>query len=209
MDFLLPLATLTVVHLLAVMSPGQSFLLVSRTALSSGRPAALAATLGMGLGVLPWAIGAMLGLALLLQQAAWLYALLKIAGGLYLIYLAVMVWRHAPDPVVVTTDGATKQDLWPAFKTALLTQIANPKVVVFFGSIFVSVLPANPPLWMLGAILAIVLINEMGWYTIVALLFSADRPRAAYMGVKPAVDRMMAVVLGALGARLIWDARSE
>ena len=81
--------------------------------------------------------------------------------------------------------------------------------MVFFGSIFVWVLPANPPLWMLGAILAIVLINEMGWYTIVALLFSADRPRAAYMGVKPAVDRMMAVVLGALGARLVWDARSE
>mgnify|MGYP003411797181 CR=1 FL=1 len=209
MDVLLPLATLTVVHLLAVMSPGQSFLLVSRTALSSGRPAALAATLGMGLGVLPWAIGAMLGLALLLQQAAWLYALLKIAGGLYLIYLAVMVWRHAPDPVVVTTDGATRQERWAACKTALLAVVANPKVVVFFGAIFVSVLPADPPLWMLGAILAIVLINEMGWYTIVALLFSADRPRAAYMGVKPAVDRMMAVVLGALGARLIWDARSE
>jgi RhtB (resistance to homoserine/threonine) family protein len=207
MDFALPLATLAIVHLLAVMSPGQSFLLVSRTALSSGRPAALAATLGMGLGVLPWAIGAMLGLALLFQQAAWLYSLLKIAGGLYLIYLAAMVWRHAPDPVTVSAEGAERQALWPAFRTAFLTQIANPKVVVFFGSIFVSVLPANPPLWVLATILAIVLINEMGWYAVVALLFSAPRPRTAYMGVKPWVDRLMAAVLGALGAKLIWDAR--
>jgi threonine/homoserine/homoserine lactone efflux protein len=207
MDFAWPLATLAVVHLLAVMSPGQSFLLVSRAALSSGRAAALAATLGMGLGVLPWAIGAMLGLALVFQQAAWLYNILKIAGGLYLICLAVMVWRHSAEPVIVSAEGAKHEELWPAFKTALLTQIANPKVVVFFGSIFVSVLPANPPLWVLGAILAIVLINEMGWYTIVALLFSAPRPRAAYMGVKPWVDRFMAAVLGALGAKLIWDAR--
>ena len=208
METLIPLATLAIVHLLAVISPGQSFLMVSRTALASGRPAALAAAAGMTLGVVPWVIGALLGLALLFSRAAWLYNLLKVAGGLYLVYLAVQVWRHAAEPVRIGEDGTAATGLGNAFLTAALTQVANPKVVVFFGSIFVSVLPASPPAWMVLAIFAIVLFNEAIWYILVALLFSAERPRAAYMGVKPWVDRLMAVALGALGGRLILDARS-
>src|SRR5919198_550618 len=97
MDLALALATLGAVQLMAVMSPGQSFLFIARTAMTDGRLPALAAALGMGLGSCIWAVAAMLGIgmAVVLQQAAWAYALLKIAGGLYLIYLAIMVWRHA------------------------------------------------------------------------------------------------------------------
>ncbi len=202
MEYVWPLATLWIVHLLAAMSPGQSFLVVSRTALMSGRPAGVASALGMGLGVLPWAVGAMLGLAVLFAQAPWLYAALRVAGGLYLIYVAVMVWRHAADPIVMTGVGervSTSAALWQA----CLTQIANPKVAVFFGSIFVAVLPPSPPLWLAAAILGIVFLNELVWYAAVAVLFSAERPRQAYLSAKTAIDRVMAGLLGLLGAKLI------
>src|SRR6202007_2105666 len=88
-----PLVTVAVVHLLAAMSPGPSFITVSRTALASGRSAGLASALACGFGVLPWAIGALLGIVIVFKQAPWLYVALKAAGGLYLLYLAVMVWR--------------------------------------------------------------------------------------------------------------------
>jgi threonine/homoserine/homoserine lactone efflux protein len=200
-----PLLTIAVVHLLAAMSPGPSFITVSRTALASGRSAGLASALACGFGVLPWAIGALLGVVIVFKQAPWLYAALKIAGGLYLLYLAVMVWRHTASPIEVA-DGVAQQTLSQAFAQTFLTQITNPKVAVFFSAILVSVLPADPPLWMMVAILAVVFANGAAWYSIVALGLSAARPRALYLRLKPALDHAMEALLGALGIKLLADA---
>jgi threonine/homoserine/homoserine lactone efflux protein len=201
-----PLLVLAMVHFVAVMSPGPTFLLISRSALASGRPAALAGTLACALGVLPWAIGAMLGLAVVFQQAQWLYIGIKVAGGLYLIYLAIVVWRHAPDPVNLG-EAASPVSVTEAFRTALLAQLTNPKVAVFFASIFVTVLPPTPSPLLIGAILCIVVGNELICYSLVTILFSAERPRTAYLRLKPMIDRTMAVLLGGLGAKLLLDAR--
>ena len=100
-----PLFTLAVVHLFAAMSPGPSFITVSRTALASGRAAGLASALACGFGVLPWAIGAILGLLIVFNQAPWLYAAFKAAGGLYLLYLAAMVWQHAASPIEIADSS--------------------------------------------------------------------------------------------------------
>jgi threonine/homoserine/homoserine lactone efflux protein len=202
-----PLLLLAFVHLLAAMSPGATFLVVSRQALASGRRVAMAGALGCGLGALPWAIAAILGLALVLQQAQWLYAVLKLAGGLYLLYLAVMVWRHADGVVAVASEG-TRSTSGQALRETFFTQLANPKVAVFFASIFVTVLPPDPPLWLIALILLNVLLVECLWYLLVAVFFSARVPREAYVRSRTTVDRVMAVLLGALGLKLLADARN-
>jgi threonine/homoserine/homoserine lactone efflux protein len=207
MEFALPFATLAVVQLMAVISPGQSFLFIARTAAAEGRTAALMATLGMGLGSCVWAVAAMLGMAIVLQQAAWAYTLLRIAGGLYLVYLAVMLWRHASAAMEVREGPNRHVRAWAALRDGLLIQIANPKVVVFFGSIFFALLPAQSPPWVMAAAVAIVFFNEVAWYAAVSFLFSARRPREAYMHLKAPFDRVMAGVLALIGAKLIADAR--
>jgi threonine/homoserine/homoserine lactone efflux protein len=197
-----PLLTVAVIHLLAAMSPGPSFITVSRTALASGRSAGLASALACGFGVLPWAV---LGIVIVFNQAPWLYAALKAAGGLYLLYLAVAHWRHATSPIEVA-DAIPRQTRSQAFARTFLTRITNPKVAVFFSAIFVSVLPPDPPLWIMVAILAIVFANEAAWYSIVALGLSAARPRALYLRLKSVLDRAMGALLGALGVKLLADA---
>ena len=76
------------------MSPGQSFLVVSRTALANGRTSALVVAFGMGIGTVFWATGAIVGLTILFEQTAWLYLMLKLTAGFYLLFLAVMLWRN-------------------------------------------------------------------------------------------------------------------
>jgi threonine/homoserine/homoserine lactone efflux protein len=203
---LTPLAVLAAVHLLAAMSPGATFLVISRQALSSGRASAAMGALACGLGALPWAIAAVLGLALVLEQAQWLYGLMKLLGGLYLLYLATLVWRHAASPIALPEAGATARPL-PAFREAFLTQIANPKVAGFFASIFVTVLPMNPPAWLIAAILINVFLVEAVWYLCVAVFFASARPRAFYIRAKPAIDRIMAGLLAIFGVKLLADAR--
>lgn len=207
MEFVLALGMLAAVQLMAVISPGQSFLLVARTAMIEGRLPALVTTLGLALGSCVWAVAAMLGMAVVLEHAAWAYTLLKIAGGLYLIYLGVTVWRHAAAPIEIGDGSREHAHRSTALFRGVLIQISNPKVVVFFGSIFFALLPVSPPLWVMAAAVLIVFVNETGWYALVSVLFSARRPRGAYMRLKPLLDRLMAGMLGLIGAKLIADAR--
>ena len=201
MDQGIALLGLAVVHLLAAASPGPSTVLVVQTAAVAGRRGGLIAALAMMLGAIAWAAAALFGLEALFAQFSWLYLFFRVAGGLYLIYLAVMIWRHARDPLPEMAEIARAGD-WQTFVRALLLQLSNPKIMVFFGSIFLSVLPHDMPAWMQGAVLAIVAIDEFAWYTLLTLLFSGGAARAFYRRAKVWIERVMGGALALLGLRL-------
>jgi threonine/homoserine/homoserine lactone efflux protein len=199
-DALVALLGLAVVHLLAVASPGPSTVLVVQTAAVSRRGGLISAV-AMMLGAVAWAAAALYGLQALFAQFAWLYRGFQIAGGLFLIYLAVMIWRHARDPLpeIATVMGGSDGQI---FARALLLQLSNPKIMVFFGSIFLSILPHDMPGWMQGTVLALVAFDEFTWFALLALLFSGGTARAFYRRAKFWLDRIMGGALALLGLRL-------
>ena len=206
MDYIVALLGLAVVHLLAAASPGPSTVLVVQTAAVGGRRGGLIAAAAMMLGATAWAAAALFGLQALFAQFSWLYLFFRIAGGLYLVYLAVMIWRHAHDPLPEMTPVAQGSD-WQNFGRALLLQLSNPKIMVFFGSIFLSLLPHDMPVWMRGTVLAIIAIDEFAWYALLTLLFSGGAARAFYRRAKVWLDRFMGGALALLGLRLALSAR--
>src|SRR5207245_7684760 len=119
-----------------------------------GRRGGLIAAVAMMMGATAWATAALFGLQALFAQFSWLYLFFRIAGGLYLIYLAVMIWRHARDPLPEMAEVAHGSD-WQTFGRALLLQLSHPKIMVFFGSILLSVLPHAVPAWLQGTVRAI------------------------------------------------------
>ena len=192
---------------MAAASPGPSFVLVAQTAVGSGRRAGLLAALAMMLGAVIWAAAALYGLQALFARFEWLYLAMRIGGGLYLLYLAVMLWRHAPEPLPEPSAAGDKTTgdnagAVQGFVRALLLQLSNPKVMVFFGSIFLALLPAHPPTGMQIATLAIVAFNEFTWYALITLLFSGGPARAIYRRAKFWLDRIMGGALALLGLRL-------
>ena len=191
---------------IGAISPGPSFVLVARTSIAVSRRAGLAAALGMGVGGVAFATLALLGLHALLTQVGWLYPALKIAGGLYLVHLAVRIWRAAPEPIRVPDGAAEANGALRSFRIGLATQISNPKTAIVYGSIFAALLPASPPAWILLALPPAVFLVETGWYAVVAVAFSAGRPRTAYLRSKAWIDRLAASVIGALGIRLVVEA---
>ncbi len=204
MESILILTGFVAVHLLAVMSPGPSFLVVARASVARSRRSAIWSALGMGAGSVVWALAALFGLDVLFQIAPWLYTAMKLAGALFLIYLAVMLWRHADRPVpVLRPSGDSARSALAAFRLGLFTQLANPKVVVFFGSIFLAVLPAERPGWMSLALLVLVFFDEFLWYAIVAIAFSVERLRSGYQRLKRIIDRVTGGFLGLLGLRML------
>lgn len=194
--------------LIGAMSPGPSFVLVSHTAIIRSRKAGLAAALGMGIGGAIFALLALAGLHALLVRVEWAYLLFKLFGGAYLAYLGVRIWRGASLPLPLKQAGGVDQGApaWKSFAVGLATQLSNPKTALVYGSIFAAFLPAPPERWLFTALPLGVFLVEAGWYVAVALVFSADRPRAAYGRVKHIVDRVAGAVLVGLGLRLILDA---
>jgi threonine/homoserine/homoserine lactone efflux protein len=204
-EYVAALAGLAAVHLLAVASPGPSTVLVIQTAAVSGRRAGLLAAFAMMLGALVWAAAALYGLQILFARFEWLYAAFRIGGAVYLLYLAFMLLRHAGAPLPEADPSAVRAGAWQGFLKALLLQLSNPKVMVFMGSIFVSLLPAQPPAWMDATVLAIVAVNEFSWFALLALLFSGETARAFYRRTKLWLDRFMGGALALLGLKLALD----
>jgi threonine/homoserine/homoserine lactone efflux protein len=199
---------IVVALLLGAMSPGPSFIVTARTALGGSRTAGLRVALGLGLGGLLFALLALVGLIALLSTVEWLFALVKIAGALYLVYLAVRLWRGARAPVDVDDSGRSRtvrSDVLRGF----VVQVSNPKTAVVYTSVFAAALPPSPSLWLSVGIATSVFAIEAGWYSFVALGFSTARLRGSYARAKVWVDRSAAVLLGGLGARLILTAGSR
>jgi len=189
-------------------SPGPSFVMVARTAVSSSRVDGIYAALGMGVRGLIFAVASLLGLHGLLLAVPSLYWVLKVVGGLYLAYLGVRIWLGANKPLIAETTepklGATSAAR--CFALGLTTQVSNPKTAIVYASVFAAFLPSVSSLAFNLCIVALVFSIEAGWYALVALALSSNGPRNAYLRYKAWVDRTAGGVMVALGLKLVSSA---
>jgi threonine/homoserine/homoserine lactone efflux protein len=205
MDPVLALIAILGALFIGVISPGPSFVLVARTAIAVSRRDGLAAALGMGLGGVVFGALALAGLTAVLATVDWLYMGLRLLGGAYLIYLGIMIWRGANEPIAVPDLAAGGAGAWRSFLLALTTQVSNPKTAIVYASVFAALLPPSLPVWIYVVLPLLIFTIETVWYAAVALLFSAERPRAAYLRAKLWIDRLAGAVMGLLGLRLIAE----
>jgi len=190
------------------MSPGPSFVMVARTAVSASRADGVAAALGMGVGGVLFAIAALLGLNGLLQAVPSLYVALKVAGGLYLAYLGWRIWRGAGEALSMTAAEAPVAGVsWcRSFVYGLTTQVSNPKTAIVYASVFAAFMPKAPTFGFDLAVCAAVFAIEAGWYGLVAVVLSSARPRGLYLRAKSTIDRLAGGVMVLLGLKLVTSA---
>jgi len=194
---------------IGAMSPGPSFVMVARTAVAKSRAAGLAAALGMGIGGVIFATAALIGLVSLLAAVPVLYVVLRTLGGVYLLYLGYQIFRGAREPLKFEVGAAEVRStaLGRCFVLGLATQLSNPKTAIFYASVFSTLQPER---WSLTALLilpVVIFLIETGWYSIVAVVLSADGARNWYLAMKRWIDRGAGIVVAAFGSRLILDSR--
>lgn len=184
----------------AIASPGAALLFFVKQCVASGRATGIATGIGLGLAASLWTLAALLGLEGLFRVFPWTYTTLKIAGALYLLWIAVQTWRHARDPVKDTIAQSSK-----AFLSGLFVNFGNPKSMLFAAAVIVVVFPKG----LTGPEIALIVANhfalEVVFYTCFATLLSSAPARRQYLRAKPVFDRIAATILGALGLRLILE----
>jgi len=197
------LAGIAGVFLLACLSPGPVWVVVTSTSVAVSRRAGILAGLGVAGATLTWATVGVLGAGVLLAGLAPLATALRLAGAAYLAWigLRMIVKAHNPAPLPGSLSAAAGGG-WAALRRGYLASITNPKAAVFFGSIFVAVLPTHAPGWVYGTAVVLLALLSAAWHCGLALVFSIAPIQASYRRAKARVDTVVGALLVALGARL-------
>ena len=194
------LLAFNLVLLAALASPGAAMLFVIKTTVSSGRLAGIMTGIGLGTAAAGWTLAAFLGLESLFALFPWAYGTLKVAGALYLIWIAVQTWRHARDPV-----GASAARHGRSFVTGMLVNFGNPKSMLFAAAVILVVFPGGLSVPEIALVTFNHLALELTFYTLFAITLSAPPARRGYLALKPVLDRIAATLLGAFGLRLLLE----
>ena len=188
------------------MSPGPSFILIAKTAVSKSRKEGFGVAIGLGLGAVVFSLLAIFGLYAILKTVPFLYGALKIVGGMYLVYLAYKMWKYADTPLETKLSLEQKPK---SFAKAILfgfaTQMSNPKTAIIIGSIFAALLPQEIPPFGTLFVCLIAFIIDVSWYSCVVGLLSTQKAQKIYLRTKKYIDRVAGSVLGALGLKLALD----
>lgn len=189
------------ITLLAVISPGADFALVTRNSLMLSKRAGLFTAMGIGLGVLVHLGYTLLGVGLLLQQSTWLFNLLKLAGAAYLIYLGIGMLRSKAVDTPAAASPKPASSL-VALRGGLLTNALNPKTSVFIISLFMQAVQPDTPTTTQIAYGAFIALAHVGWFSLVALCFSAGSVKRRLLSARLWIDRLFGGLLIGLGALL-------
>jgi RhtB (resistance to homoserine/threonine) family protein len=186
-----------------MVSPGPNFVLITYTSMQASRVHGLAAACGITIGGAIWIMAAMVGVGALFKAFPLAANLIQTAGGLYLVYLGVKSWLNAPKPLAVESAVLIHRSVLTMLAQGILTNLANPKTVVFYSSVFAAFAAPSAPFWPKVFIVGSIIMSAFVWYSSMALFFSTARARQVYGKAKAPIDRICGVIMGGLGLRLL------
>ena len=196
------LAFVCAIHAVALVSPGPDFAVVTRLSIVSGRQVGLWAAAGVAASIGLYVLVCLLGLSLVLAALPGVSSFLSVAGTLYLAWLGIQCLRskgELPRAEQAPPNGR-------AFFTGLLTNLLNPKAMLYFGSILSQALSANLSLGDGALLWGLLVLESMLWFGLVAGIFSSQRVLGRLKKYLKWFDRAVGVVLLALAAKVAVSA---
>jgi len=201
------MTTFALTALIMIMLPGPDQALVTRNALVGGRYAGLLTVLGGVLGVTVHAAGAALGLSALLLASATAFTALKIAGAVYLLWMAATMLRSAlrsGRAPAADEPAAAPRRRSAYLRQGFLSNALNPKVALFFVTFlpqFIATDSGSPraEALLLSGIFAALYLGWFGLYVAAVDRLGRwlRRPR-----IRARIEMVTGVVLGTIAVRL-------
>ncbi|WJV65783.1 LysE family translocator [Pectobacteriaceae bacterium CE70] len=200
MNELIAVATITI---LAVISPGPDFAMVTRNSYAFGSRTGLLSALGIACGVQVHVMYTVFGIAVLIAGSPLLFMTMKVLGTSYLIYLG---YKSLTNKTVLTLEEAAGSvpSLFAAFRMGFLTNALNPKTMLFVVATYSQVVQPGSPLSHNFAYGLFMSAAHWVWFSIVALFFAAPTMRRRLLKQQSVVDKSIGIVLIVLGASLAF-----
>ncbi|WP_167009993.1 LysE family translocator [Comamonas sp. Tr-654] len=190
-----------IVCVAGVISPGPNFVAVTHRAVSSSRFEAIAMVFGIALINMLWAAAAVFGVGLLVTSLPWMFWTIKLMGAGYLIWFGIQLLIRSAQPLGIGNTSKTKTTFSAALRAGITTNLANPKSMAFYASMFSGTIPAQASTETLIMLVAMVGTIAVIWYGSVALALSVKRMANLYRQGKSAIERTCGLILILLGCR--------
>ena len=192
-----------VITILAVLSPGPDFAMVTRNSYLFGRTAGLLTAAGIALGVQVHVAYTLLGVSVFLQHSpSWLLAV-KLIGAGYLVYMGVKTATNQT-PLDIDQPVAATVSRREAFRTGFFSNALNPKTMLFVVSTFSQIVHPGSGLLREYAYGLFISAAHGIWFSVVALVFTRSSLRDAMVRRQRLFDRGIGAVLVALGGALAF-----
>ncbi len=190
--------------LIIELTPGPNMTYLAVLSATEGRRAGLSAVAGVATGLAIIGIAAALGLAVLISESATLYATLRWAGVAYLLWLAYETWTGT-DGHPSDTHSFSNHD-WKYFRNGLITNLLNPKAVVFYIAVLpMFVAPDHPILRQtLGLTVAYVVVATLV-HAAIAMLAAAARPFLENETKIEKLRHVMALAIVLVAFWVVWS----
>jgi len=205
LSYLLHMWPAYVAYIINVASPGPANFAIIGTSISQGRRAGLTMAVGIACGSFTWACAAALGLAALLRNYAIALEILKVLGGLYLIYLAWKAYRSArlPNSKVAIGNARTNHTPRQLWLRGYAIHVTNPKAIFAWLAIISLGLPENAPTAAIVLIIGVCITSSLMIFTGYAMLFSTPHALRGYKAARRWIEGTMALFYSAAGLKLL------
>jgi threonine/homoserine/homoserine lactone efflux protein len=215
LSLLVLISTVVVAHFLALISPGPDFLLIVKSAVKNRKSQAVGVALGIATANGIYIFLCILGVGSLLAASLVLMTVLKVLGGLFLLWVAFHALKSRKSDYAFVTGETGKpgpgtgRSWGREFLTGFLSGISNPKNILFYLSLFSVVLTKEVGLgfqialgiWMTSAVFL--------WDAFIIFILSRKRVKAIFGKVAFYIDKAAGAILGLIGIKLVESAVCE
>jgi threonine/homoserine/homoserine lactone efflux protein len=209
MDFTL-LASLAVIHTIALISPGPDFAIIVKMATQQSRNTALACAVGISLAILVHTLLSLLGISLMIKQSPIAYTLVQFIGVSYLAWMGFNALMSAikhyckPKPSIQnvqanevplsTVQSTQNMSQFVGFKIGLLTNLLNPKALIFFITLFTVLITPEVSANTKVAAATILFSLSIIWFGLLALVLSKPQIQQQLLKATNIIDALVGVI---------------
>ncbi|WP_137152956.1 LysE family translocator [Devosia sp. FKR38] len=199
----LEFATLMLAFGINAVIPGADFAMVLRQSIAHDRRAALFTSAGIATSILVHGSYTLLGVGVIVGQSLLLFNILKWAGAAYLVYLAIAALRSPPPkPPVASELAVTRRGDMAAFALGFLTNLLNPKAVLFFLALFTSLVSAHTGGDVKVLYVLCMSIMLFAWFALVSVFFTTAWVREGFFRFGRWFNRVTGITFILLAVRV-------
>ncbi|NLS14783.1 LysE family translocator [Vibrio sp. SM6] len=206
------LFTLATVHFVGLVSPGPDFALVVQSTSHHGRRAGLAIALGLAVGIFLHTLLSLTGVSYLIQQHPILDVAITVAGSSYLLYLGIGALRatwhyfrhthgYAQTPKASANIGGSRS----AFTRGFMTNILNPKALVFFISVLSALVPVTASTSFKFSVIILFFVIAWIWFSALAWVLSTATMQRHMLRIAPYIDALCGVLFTTIGSGILLN----
>lgn len=211
MDMIFGFIAVGAIGLLGAMSPGPDFVVVVKNSLLSSRKAGFFTAIGVGLGMLVHVTYTLIGIGVIVSQSLLLFSFIKYAGAAYLIYLGIGLLRTKKSEgetlLIQAREKCGEIPTRRAFWNGFLTNALNPKVTVFFLSIFTQVIKPATPLFIQAVYGIEIATIVFAWFAALTYLLTLTHVKTVFGRFHYYISKTMGGLLIAIGIKVALEAQ--